>query len=155
MQKVFNFLLIIFCIFVIAYIAFLLYVKYWPERNFGEDELEAPGIVEGIVTDDPKFLEEGVLPQTYSDAEVHFYKAVESGRYKLGEGDEEKIDYEIGEKVEDVRTSDDGDFFVELPPGKYFGRAFYQESSHSQEEFFEIKKGEKKKIDFYLIHPPN
>jgi hypothetical protein len=91
----------------------------WP-RDLGTDDLDRLGLdpgkgrVIGIVTDNEEYLPEGTTPQTYEGALILVNEGVAAGTYKLGEGQPERINYVLGEKVAEVKSGKDGYWQVDL-----------------------------------------
>ena len=110
------------------------------------------GRITGVITDAKEHLTEGTSPQTYEGSLIQVYEAVEAGRYRLAEGEPEQIDYETGELVTEVESGEGGRWEVSLEPGKYFIRAFYGDTSYSDEILTEVEPGEIKKLDLELVH---
>jgi len=77
---------------------------------------------------------------------------VEAGTYKLGEGQPEYINYNVGEMVTEVKSGEDGYWQVDLEPGNYFIRAFYGVSSYSGNMLVEVEEGNVTNLNLELIH---
>ena len=123
-----------------------------PSGKNGTELPKDDGQITGVVRDSEEHLAPGSTPQTYEGALIQVYKAVEAGRYRLAEDKPEQIDYETGELVAEVESGEGGRWEVSLEPGKYFIRAFYQDSSYSEEILVEIESGKSKTLDLHLIH---
>lgn len=141
---------------VLAYVGIVL----WSARpkDLGTDDLHRLGLdpgkgrVIGIVTDKEEFLPQGTTPQTYEGASIRIHKAVQAGTYKLSEEEPERILYEVGEIVAEVKSGKDGHWQVDLEPGKYFIRAFYGERSYSGDMFIEVQEGGVQHLSLELMH---
>lgn len=126
--------------------------------DLGPDDLDGldlelgKGRVIGIVTDKEELLPEGAAPQTYKGALILVHRAVEAGTYKLSDEQPERISYEVGEIVAEVKSGKDGHWQVDLGPGKYFIRAFYGEDSYSEDMLIEVTEGAVKYVALELIH---
>ena len=110
------------------------------------------GRISGVVTDDTEQLPEGTAVETYEGASIRVHQAVEAGRYRLAEGEPERIDYEAGELVTEVKSGEDGYWQVDLEPGRYFVRAFYGTDSYSGDILIEVGSGDVITLDLKLIH---
>lgn len=135
-------------------------VALWSARpkDLGPDDLDRLGLepgkgrVIGIVTDNEEYLPEGTTPQTYEGALILVNEGVEAGTYKLGEGQPEYINYNVGEMVTEVKSGEDGYWQVDLEPGNYFIRAFYGVSSYSGDILVEVEEGNVTNLNLELIH---
>jgi hypothetical protein len=98
------------------------------------------GRAAGIVVDSGDFLPEGATPQTYAGASIVIRRAVEAGTYTVGEEEPEHTNYEAGDIVAEAESGEGGYWQVDLHPERYFVRAFYGESSYSEELLIEIEE---------------
>jgi len=112
------------------------------------------GKIMGIVTDKEEFLPRGTAPQNYSGATIRVYKAVATGGYSQQCGNCPKIPgYDQGDIAAEVISGDGGKWQVELDAGAYYIQAFYGGRSYSEHlGLIELKQGEIKKVDLYLMH---
>ncbi len=126
--------------------------------DLGTDDLDRLGLepgkgrVIGVVTDKKEFLPPGATLQTYEGASISVCEAVQAGTYKLSEEEPERINYDVGEMVAEVKSGEDGYWQVDLDPGRYFIRAFYGERSYTGDIFIEVKEGEVEHLSLELIH---
>ncbi len=124
-------------------------------RDVSADELglePGTGRVTGIVVDKGDFLPEGGTPQTYEGALIVVYKAVEAGTYKMSGEGPAYISYEAGEMVAEVESEEYGYWQVDLNPGKYFIRAFYGESSYSENILVDLEEADVLHLRLELLH---
>jgi len=110
------------------------------------------GRAAGIVVDSDDFLPEGATAQTYVGASVVFRRAVEAGTYRVGEEEPEHTNYEAGDTVAEAESGEGGYWQVDLDPGRYFVRAFYGESSYSEEVLIDIEEGAVLSLRLELLH---
>jgi len=110
------------------------------------------GRVAGIVVDAGAFLPEGATPQTYVGASIVICRAVEAGTYRVGEEEPEYTNYEAGDLVAEAESGEGGYWEADLDPGKYFIRAFYGESSYSEELLIDIEEDAVLSLTLELLH---
>ena len=110
------------------------------------------GVVEGVVVDNEELLAEGATPQTYEGASILVLQAVESGTYKVAEGQPERASYDPGEKVAELTSGEDGYWQMDLEPGTYFVRAFYGDASYSEDVFVEVAPDSVTHVTLELVH---
>jgi hypothetical protein len=106
----------------------------------------------GIVVDAGSFLLEGATPQTYVGASIVIHRAVEAGTYTVGEGEPERTNYEAGDIVAEAESGEGGYWQADLDPGRYFVRAFYGESSYSEELLIDVEKDAILSLRLELLH---
>lgn len=133
--------------------------SYYPRPgNPSADDLGRLGLEPGMgraagtVVDDSDFLPEGATPHTYAGASIVIRRAVEAGTYKISEEAPATINYEAGETVAEAESDEDGYWQLDLDPGKYFVRAFYGESSYSEELLIDIEEGAILNLRLELLH---
>jgi len=130
----------------------MLSISCSPDGKNGTEPPQDEGQITGVVRDSEENLAPESTPQTYEGALIQVYKAVEAGRYRLAEDEPEQIDYATGDLVAEVESGEGGRWEVSLEPGKYFIRAFYGDTSYSDEILTEVEPGEIKKLDLELVH---
>jgi len=110
------------------------------------------GRAAGIVVDKGDFLPEGETLQTYVGASIVIRRAIEAGTYTVSEEDPEHTNYERGDTVAEVESGAGGHWQMDLEPGKYFVRAFYGESSYSEEWLIDIEEDGILNLRLELLH---
>ncbi len=133
---------------------------YYPSpRNPSADELGKLGLepgmgrAAGIVMDKGDILPEGATPHTYYvGASIIISKAVEAGTYKISGEEPAHISYNVGELVAEVESGEHGYWQADLDPGKYFVRAFYGDSSYSEELLIDIEAAAILDLRLELLH---
>ena len=110
------------------------------------------GRAAGIVVDASDFLPEGATPQTYVGASIVIRRAVEAGTYRVGEEEPEHTNYEAGDIVAETESGEGGYWQADLDPGRYFVRAFYGDSSYSEELLIDIEEGAVLSLRLELLH---
>ncbi len=110
------------------------------------------GRAAGIVVDSGDFLPEGATPQTYVGASIVIRRAIEAGIYTVGQEEAERTNYEAGDTVAEGESGEGGYWQVDLDPGMYFIRAFYEESSYSEELLVDIEEGAALDLRLELHH---
>jgi len=110
------------------------------------------GRVAGIVVDAEDFLPEGATAQSYVGASIVIRRAIEAGTYRVGEEGPEQTSYEAGDIVAEAESGEGGYWQANLDPGKYFVRAFYGESSYSEESLIGIEEGAVVTLRLELLH---
>jgi len=110
------------------------------------------GRVAGIVVDAGDVLPEEATPQTYVGAAIVIRRAIEAGTYRVGEEEPEHTNYEAGDIVAEAESGEGGYWQVDLDPGRYFVRAFYGESSYSEELLIAIEEAVILNLRLELLH---
>lgn len=110
------------------------------------------GTVSGIVTDEEVHLSPGVKPQMYSGVSIRIHQAVEAGTSRQCSTCPELTNYNVGDRVTEVQSDNDGKWQVELPAGMYFIRASYGERSYSGDIVVEIRSGATTEVTLKLFH---
>jgi hypothetical protein len=110
------------------------------------------GRAAGIVVDAGSFLPDGAAPQTYAGASVVIRRAVEAGTYTVGGEEPECTNYESGDIVAEAGSGEGGYWQMDLDPGMYFVRAFYGESSYSEELLIGIEEDDVLNLRLELHH---
>jgi len=122
------------------------------DGSSGLDLQPGMGKATGIVVDAGDFLPEGATPQTYAGASIVIRRAVEAGTYTVGEEEPERTNYEAGDIVAEAESGEGGYWQADLDPGRYFVRAFYGESSYSEELLIDIEKDAVLSLRLELLH---
>ena len=110
------------------------------------------GRAAGTVVDSDDFLPEGATAQTYVGASIVIRRAVEAGTYRVDEEEPEHTNYEAGDIVAEAASGEGGFWQVDLEPGRYFIRAFYGQSSYSEELLIDIEEGAVLSLRLELLH---
>jgi len=136
----------------------ILIISRAPSRHPGANEsgrlnLE-PGLgrVAGVVLDSGDDIPEGSSPQFYEGALIVIHRALEAGTYKTSGEEPEQVNYEVGELVAEIESGELGCWQADLDPGKYFIRAFYGESSYSEELLIDIDAATILDLRLELLH---
>jgi len=110
------------------------------------------GRAAGIVMDAEIFLQQGATPQTYAGASVVIRRALEAGSYTVGQEEPERTNYEAGDIVAEVESGEGGYWQADLDPGMYFVRAFYGQSSYSEDVLIGIEEDAVLNLSLELLH---
>lgn len=124
-------------------------------KDVSADKLDlelGKGRVSGIVVDKDSFLPEGATAQTYEGASIVIYRAVVAGTYQVSGDEPAHASYEAGEMVAQVESEEHGYWQVDLDPGRYFIRAFYGESSYSENVLVDVEEAAILHLRLELLH---
>ena len=110
------------------------------------------GRAAGVVVDKVDNLPEGATPQIYEGASIIISKAVVAGTYKISGDEPVSVNYEAGELVAEIESDEYGYWEMDLDPGKYFVRAFYGESSYSENTLVDVEEAVILHLRLELLH---